>query len=211
MDSMALSAAQNLPHAQAPTMEYAGVRLEQLSLEHAPDLVALAEQGQLDDAWFASTPTTQAMAENIEHRLALQQAGKMAPFAIIDLATGRAVGATTYLNIDAANHRLEIGSTFLAISAQGTGINPAAKYLLLQRAFEQLECYSVAFCTHWHNAASRAAITRLGAKQDGVLRNHKYDPVTGTLRDTVLFSILPHEWPAVRTQLNARLARHSRI
>ncbi|WP_443454732.1 GNAT family N-acetyltransferase, partial [Glutamicibacter arilaitensis] len=112
MDSMALSAAQNLPHAQAPTMEYAGVRLEQLSLEHAPDLVALAEQGQLDDAWFASTPTTQAMAENIEHRLALQQAGKMAPFAIIDLATGRAVGATTYLNIDAANHRLEIGSTF---------------------------------------------------------------------------------------------------
>ena len=195
----------------APTMEFAGVRLEQLSASHAPDLAEAVAAGRLDEAWYATTPSAQQMEANIAQRLASQAAGSMAPFAIIDTSTGKAVGATTYLNIDAANRRVEIGSTFLAVAAQGTGINPAAKYLLLRRAFEVLGCYSVAFCTHWHNEASRAAIARLGAKQDGVLRNHKYDPATGTLRDTVVFSILPHEWPAVRTQLEARLRRHGRL
>ncbi|MFJ2468020.1 GNAT family N-acetyltransferase [Glutamicibacter sp. NPDC087583] len=208
---MASSSAQSLHYAKAPRMDYAGVRLEQLSMDHAPDLIQLAANGQLDEAWFATTPSAESMRLDIQRRLALQETGEMAPFAIIDLSTGKAVGATTYLNIDAANHRVEIGSTFLAMPAQGTGINPAAKFMLLRRAFEELDCYSVAFCTHWHNAASRAAIARLGAKQDGVLRNHKYDPKSGTLRDTVMFSILPHEWPAVRTQLEARLARHGRI
>lgn len=208
---MASFSAQNQFCSQAPSMEYAGVRLEQLSLDHAPELIQLAANGQLDEAWFATTPSAESMQADIERRLALQETGAMAPFAIIDLSTGQAVGATSYLNIDAANHRVEIGSTFLAVPAQGTGINPAAKFMLLRRAFEELDCYSVAFCTHWHNTASRAAIARLGAKQDGVLRNHKYDPKTGTLRDTVVFSILPHEWPAVRTQLEARLARHGRI
>ncbi|MGH3653248.1 GNAT family N-acetyltransferase [Glutamicibacter sp.] len=192
-------------------MDYAGVRLEQLSMDHAPDLIQLAANGHLDEAWFATTPPAASMRLDIQRRLALQETGALAPFAIIDLSTGKAVGATTYLNIDAENHRVEIGSTFLAMPAQGTGINPAAKFMLLRRAFEELDCYSVAFCTHWHNAASRAAIARLGAKQDGVLRNHKYDPKSGTMRDTVVFSILPHEWPAVRTQLNARLARHGRL
>lgn len=208
---MASSSAQSLHYAQAPRMDYAGVRLEQLSMDHAPDLLQLAANGQLDEAWFATTPSAESMRLDIQRRLALQETGEMAPFAIIDLSTGKAVGATTYLNIDAANHRVEIGSTFLAMPAQGTGINPAAKFMLLRRAFEELDCYSVAFCTHWHNAASRAAIARLVAKQDGVLRNHKYDPKSGTLRDTVVFSILPHEWPAARTQLEARLARHGRI
>ncbi|MFJ2619545.1 GNAT family N-acetyltransferase [Glutamicibacter sp. NPDC087344] len=198
-------------YAAAPTMEYAGVRLEQLTQSHAPDLAEVVSAGSLHEAWFATTPSAQQMESNIAQRLAWQAAGTMAPFAIIDTSTGRAVGATTYLNIDAAHRRVEIGSTFLAVSAQGTGINPAAKHLLLRRAFDDLGCYSVAFCTHWHNEASRAAIARLGAKQDGVLRNHKYDPVTGTLRDTVVFSILPHEWPAVRTQLESRLRRHGRI
>lgn len=195
----------------APTVEYAGVRLEQLAQSHAPDLAEVVASGRLDEAWFASTPSAAQMEANIAQRLESQVNGTVAPFAIIDVSTGKAVGATTYLNIDAANRRVEIGSTFLSVAAQGTGINPAAKYLLLRRAFEELGCYSVAFCTHWHNEASRAAIARLGAKQDGVLRNHKYDPVTGTLRDTVVFSILPHEWPAVRTQLESRLRRHGRI
>ena len=195
----------------APTMEIAGVRLEQLAASHAPDLAEVVAAGRLDEDWFATTPPAQQMKANIAQRLDSQAGGTMAPFAIIDTSAGKAVGATAYLNIDAANRRVEIGSTFLALAAQGTGINPAAKYLLLRRAFEVLGCYSVAFCTHWHNEASRAAIARLGAKQDGVLRNHKYDPATGTLRDTVVFSILPHEWPAVRTQLEARLRRHGRL
>ncbi len=195
----------------APTMAFAGVRLEQLAASHAPDLAEVVAAGRLDEDWFATTPPAQQMEANIAQRLDSQAAGTMAPFAIIDTSAGKAVGATAYLNIDAANRRVEIGSTFLAVAAQGTGINPAAKYLLLRRAFEVLGCYSVAFCTHWHNEASRAAIARLGATQDGVLRNHKYDPATGTLRDTVVFSILPHEWPAVRTQLEARLRRHGRL
>lgn len=195
----------------APTMEFAGVRLEQLAASHGPDLAEVVAAGRLDEDWFATTPPAQQMEANIAQRLDSQAAGTMAPFAIIDTSAGKAVGATAYLNIDAANRRVEIGSTFLAVAAQGTGINPAAKYLLLRRAFEVLGSYSVAFCTHWHNEASRAAIARLGAKQDGVLRNHKYDPATGTLRDTVVFSILPHEWPAVRTQLEARLRRHGRL
>lgn len=195
----------------APTMAFAGVRLEQLAASHAPDLAEVVAAGRLDEDWFATTPPAQQMEANIAQRLDSQAAGTMAPFAIIDTSAGKAVGATAYLNIDAANRRVEIGSTFLAVAAQGTGINPAVKYLLLRRAFEVLGCYSVAFCTHWHNEASRAAIARLGAKQDGVLRNHKYDPATGTLRDTVVFSILPHEWPAVRTQLEARLRRHGRL
>ncbi|UTT38924.1 GNAT family N-acetyltransferase [Glutamicibacter mishrai] len=208
---MALPSSKISSYAQAPTMEYAGVRLEQLSLDHAQDLAEIVSAGRLDEIWYTSIPSAQDMASDIKKRLALQESGAMAPFAIIDLSTGKAVGATTYLNIDEPNKRVEIGSTYLSSAVQGTGINPAAKFLLLQRAFEELDCYSVAFCTHWHNAASRAAIARLGAKQDGVLRNHKYDPATGTLRDTVIFSILPHEWPAVRTGLETRLARHGRI
>lgn len=197
--------------AQTPTMEHAGVQLEQLSLEHAQDLSEVVTAGRLDELWYTSIPSAEDMASDIKKRLTLQAQGAMALFAIIDLSTGKAVGATTYLNIDEANKRVEIGSTYLSAAVQGTGINQAAKFLLLQRAFEELDCYSIVFCTHCHNAASRAAIARLGAKQDGVLRNHKYDPITGTLRDTVIFSILPHEWPAVRTNLQARLARHSRL
>lgn len=211
MDSMALPSSEFNTYAQTPTMEYAGVRLEQLSPEHADELSQVVTTGGLDEVWYTSVPSAQYIVGDIKKRLALQAAGEMAPFAIIDMSTGKAVGATTYLNIDESNHRVEIGSTYLSPEVQGTGINPAAKFMLLQRAFEELDCFSVAFCTHWHNEASRAAIARLGAKQDGVLRNHKYDPNTGTLRDTVIFSILPHEWPAVRTNLQARLTRHGRI
>lgn len=194
-----------------PTLKFAGVRLEQLNRKHSADLGAIVSHGSLDQVWFTKMPSAQGMDAEISRRLALQAEGQMAPFAIIDEHSGNAVGATTYLNISEANRRVEIGSTFLGTDFQGTGINAAAKYLLLQRAFEELDCLSVAFCTHWHNQQSRAAIARLGAKQDGVLRNHMYDASTGTLRDTVIFSILPQEWPAVRQGLLARLAKHDRL
>ena len=119
--------------------------------------------------------------------------------------TGAVCGLTTYLNPAPEHRRLEIGSTWLARSAQGTRVNPAAKLLLLTRAFETLGCNVVELRTHWHNHQSRAAIARLGAKQDGVLRNHQVWK-DGSLRDTVVFSIIASEWPAVRSGLRHRVA-----
>jgi RimJ/RimL family protein N-acetyltransferase len=128
----------------------------------------------------------------------------MAPWAVVDARSGRAVGMTTYCNLDPGNRRLEIGATWLGVEAQRTGINVEAKRLLLGRAFEVLECIAVEFRTHWHNRQSRGAIERLGAKQDGVLRKHKLFE-NGTIRDTVVYSIVDDEWPTVRLGLDARL------
>jgi RimJ/RimL family protein N-acetyltransferase len=130
----------------------------------------------------------------------------MQPFAVRRLDTGAAVGVTTFCNVDADTPRLEIGYTWTAASAQRTGVNAESKLLLLGHAFDVLGCLAVEFRTHWHNAQSRAAIARLGAKQDGVLRNHRQQP-DGSLRDTVVFSILDTEWAAVRSGLCHRLAR----
>jgi RimJ/RimL family protein N-acetyltransferase len=151
------------------------------------------------------------MAAEIRRRLALQQQGSMLPFTtrLIDPGTGgpgRIIGMTTYMNIDAATPRVEIGSTWNAASAQGSGTNPDSKLLLLRHAFEVLGCPAVEFRTHWLNHQSREAIARLGAKQDGVLRSHSRTS-DGNLRDTVVFSILDHEWPAVRAGLEYRLDR----
>lgn len=190
-----------------PVLESDRVRLEPLSHSHAADLAEAARGGNLwQRAWYTSIPAPDAVAAEIDRRLSLHRAGSMAPWAVVDPTTGAAVGMTTYMDIDEPNRRLEIGSTWLAAAAQGTGINPAAKRLLLSRAFEDLGCIAVEFRTHWHNHQSRAAIARLGAKQDGVLRNHKILP-NGTVRDTVVFSIIDTEWPAVRAGLDARLAR----
>lgn len=131
----------------------------------------------------------------------------MVPWAVIDPASSRAVGMTTYLNLEPGNRRVEIGSTWLGSTAQGTGINAAAKLLLLQRAFEELDCLAVEFRAHWHNQQSRRAIERLGAKQDGVLRNHTIFE-NGTIRDTVVFSIIDGEWPTVKFGLLERLGIH---
>jgi N-acetyltransferase len=144
----------------------------------------------------------------VEKRLAAQASGALAPWSIRRTDTGVVCGMTTYLNIAAEHRRLEIGSTWMARNAQGTEINADAKLQLLARAFETLGCNVVEFRTHWHNQQSRAAIARLGAKQDGVLRNHQiWDD--GTLRDTVVFSIIATEWPTVRNGLTARVARHA--
>ncbi|MBX7444790.1 MULTISPECIES: GNAT family N-acetyltransferase [unclassified Arthrobacter] len=187
------------------------VILEPLAEEHHDGLVEAATDGELWKLWYTSVPAPEHMAAEIRRRLDLQEQGSMLPFTtrLIDAESGgagRIIGMTTYMNIDAATPRVEIGSTWNAASAQGTGTNPDSKLLLLRHAFETIGCPAVEFRTHWLNHQSRQAIVRLGAKQDGVLRNHSRTS-DGNLRDTVVFSILEHEWPAVRAGLECRLDR----
>ncbi|WP_284983394.1 GNAT family protein [Arthrobacter sp. efr-133-TYG-118] len=188
------------------TLEGRFVTLEPLSPEHHDGLVDAAKDGELWKLWYTSVPTPEGMGAEIDRRLGLQEQGSMLPFATRLKATGKLIGMTTYMNIDAATPRVEIGSTWNAASAHGSGSNPDSKLLLLRHAFETLGCPAVEFRTHWLNHQSREAIARLGAKQDGVLRNHSRT-LDGVLRDTVVFSILEHEWPAVRTGLEFRLAK----
>lgn len=188
-----------------PVLHGQGVRLEPLGQQHAGDLARASAEGELWRTWYTSIPAPDAVAAEIDRRLALKAEQKMAPWAVVNVATAQAVGMTTFMNLDPTHRRVEIGSTWLARSAQGTGINAAAKLLLLTRAFETLDCIAVELRTHWHNQQSRAAIARLGAKQDGVLRHHQVMP-NGTMRDTVVFSIIAPEWPTVKLGLEARLA-----
>jgi len=193
--------------ADVPVLRNDWVALEPISNDHHDALVEAVQVDQLWQTWYTSIPAPEDMSAEIERRQKLHAEGLMAPWAVVDPASGRAVGMTTFMNLDPTNRRLEIGSTWLGRSAQGTGINPAAKLLLLQRAFEDLGCIAVEFRTHWHNQQSRAAIARLGAKQDGVLRNHKIIK-GGTVRDTVVFSIIDGEWPTVKLGLTQRLQKH---
>lgn len=181
------------------------VVLEPCSIEHLDGLRAASADGEVWRTWYTRVPAPDTMAAEIDRRLALHARGDMVPWTTCD-ASGRPVGMTTFMNVDAVNRRVEIGSTWLGASAQGTRINPEAKLLQLTYAFEHLGCIAVEFRTNWHNRQSRAAIEKLGAKQDGVLRSHIVMP-NGTLRDTVVYSILPVEWPAVRAGLLARLGR----
>lgn len=192
----------------APTLNHRLVRLEQLTLGHADELAEAV--GDLWEIWYTAIPSPEAMTTEIERRLNLQSQGKMAPFAVINPDTGRAVGMTTYMNIDEPNRRVEIGSTWISKAVQRTGLNQAMKLLLLQHAFETLDCVAVEFRTHFHNLQSRAAIAGLGAKQDGILRNHQIDRF-GNLRDTVSFSIIAGEWPTVRHNLVSRVGEGSFI
>jgi RimJ/RimL family protein N-acetyltransferase len=180
------------------------VVLEPMQPAHHDDLVAAVSDGRLWQLWYTAVPSPEEMRAEIDRRLAEQAAGRMLPFTV-RRAGGPVVGMTTYLNIEADVPRLEIGSTWTAASAQGTAVNPESKLLLLTHAFEVLGCLAVEFRTHWHNRQSRAAIERLGARLDGVLRNHRRLP-DGSLRDTVVYSITDREWPAVRAGLRARLA-----
>lgn len=188
------------------TLDGRFVTLEPLSPEHHDGLVDAAKDGELWKLWYTAVPTPEGMGAEIERRLALQEQGSMLPFATRLKANGKLIGMTTYMNIDAATPRVEIGSTWNAASAHGSGSNPDSKLLLLRHAFETLGCPAVEFRTHWLNHQSREAIARLGAKQDGLLRNHSRTS-DGVLRDTVVFSILEHEWPAVRTGLEFRLSK----
>ena len=189
-----------------PTLSGALVTLEPLSFDHVAELREAADEGELWRAWYTAIPRPEAMAVEVGRRLSLYERGQMLPWATRLTSTGRIVGMTTFMNPSANAPRLEIGSTWLAASAQGTGVNREAKLLQLTHAFDELQCIAVEFRTHWHNRQSRKAIAALGAKEDGVLRSHSVGP-DGALRDTVIFSITSSEWPAVRVGLRHSLAR----
>lgn len=180
--------------------------LAPLSHDHRDDLVEAVRDGALWNLWYTTVPTAEGMAAEIDRRLGLQAKGSMLPFAAIDPASGRAVGMTTFMNADAANRRVEIGSTWYRRSVQRTALNTQCKLLLLTHAFETLDCIAVEFRTHFFNHASRRGIERLGAKLDGILRNHQI-MANGTLRDTCVYSIAAGEWPTVRTHLTYQLER----
>lgn len=181
------------------------VSLVPLHTSHADELIEAAKDGDLHTLWYTSVPSPERMLPEIERRLTLQAKGSMLPFTV--LVGARAVGMTTYMNIDAVNKRVEIGSTWYAKAVQRTRVNTRAKLALLTHAFEGLGVIAVEFRTHFFNHQSRRAIERLGAKLDGVLRNHQV-MADGSMRDTCVYSILPGEWPAVKTHLNYQLARH---
>ncbi|MCV6587206.1 MAG: GNAT family N-acetyltransferase [Marinibacterium sp.] len=175
-----------------------------LSQDHAADLAQAAADGDLHRLWYTSVPAPDQVRAEITRRLTLCDQGGMVPFAVLD-PSGRAVGMTTYMNIDHANQRLEIGSTWYRRSVQRSALNTQCKRLLLGHAFDTLGAIAVEFRTHFLNHQSRRAIERLGAKLDGVLRSHMTMP-NGSLRDTAVYSILAHEWPAVRANLDLKLA-----
>jgi len=183
------------------------VSLEALQPSHADALGVAAADGELWQRWYTSVPRPESAGEYIAAALAAQAAGTALPFVVRD-ASGTIVGTTRYYDIDAAVPRVSIGYTWYAQRVHRTGLNTEAKLLLLGHAFEALGCLAVAFETSWFNQASRAAIARLGAKQDGVLRNHRRH-ADGSMRDTVVFSILDNEWPAVRAHLQSRLSAHA--
>lgn len=191
--------------AEPVTLRGQHVLLEPLTLAHAAEAHAAVMDGEIWKHWYTTVPAPDKVHAEIARRLELQAQGSMLPFAVRD-AQGGFAGMTTYMHIDAASRRLEIGSTWYRASAQRTGLNTEAKLLLLGHAFEHLRCIAVEFRTHWFNFQSRAAIERLGAKQDGVLRNHQISP-NGTLRDTVVFSIIQSEWPTVEAHLRWQLKK----
>lgn len=183
------------------------VRLEPLSTGHVP---ALTIAGNDDSIWrfmrYGLIRSEAQMAGLVQHLLEAQTRGTDLPFAVVHLDTGQAIGMTRYLNIEPENRSLEIGGTWYAVPYQRTAVNTECKLLLLRHAFETLGCVRVQIKTDLRNERSQAAIAALGAVREGVLRNHMILP-DGTLRDSVFYSILPEEWPAVKTRLTARLAR----
>ena len=183
------------PHAQ----------LEPLSRDHKDGLIEAVKDGELWKLWYTSIPAPETMDAEIARRLGLQASGAMLPFTVRD-AGGKIAGMTTYMNVDAANRRVEIGSTWYAKRVQRTPLNPQCKLLLLTHAFEKLNCIAVEFRTHFFNHQSRRGIERLGAKLDGILRSHQIAP-NGTLRDTVMYSIIASEWPTVKAHLTFLLSK----
>ncbi len=179
--------------------------LEPLAHDHHDALIEAVRDGELWKLWYTAVPSAEGMRAEIERRLVLQQAGTMLPFTVRSLPGGSIAGMTTYMNIDAKSRRVEIGSTWYAKSVQRTPLNTECKLMLLGHAFETLDCIAVEFRTGFFNYASRRAIERLGAKQDGILRSHQRY-ADGSLRDTVVFSIIAAEWPAVKKHLEFKLA-----
>ena len=192
-----------MPWLEPVTLKGEHARLEPLSHAHIDGLVEAVKDGKLWKLWYTFVPTPENMAKEIDRRLALAASGSMLPFTVFD-ANGNIVGMTTYMNVDTANRRVEIGSTWYAKRVQRSAVNTQCKLLLLAHAFEKLDCIAVEFRTHFFNHQSRRGIERLGAKQDGILRSHQIAP-NGALRDTVVYSIIAAEWPTVKAHLNYQL------
>ena len=188
------------------TLKGAHTTLEPLTRDHEVALATAAADGEIWRLWYTSVATPEKMAGYIGVALDMRERLGGMPFVVRENATGDVVGCTRYFNVDANNRRLEIGHTWYARRVQRSAINTECKLLLLTHAFEKLRCIAVEFRTHWFNHASRAAIARLGAKQDAVLRNHQISP-DGSYRDTVVFSIIESEWPAVKQHLRYQLER----
>jgi RimJ/RimL family protein N-acetyltransferase len=179
--------------------------LEPLTSQHLDEATEAVRDGDMWQLWYTAIPAPDKMQAEIARRLDLQAKGLMLPFAV-RTPTGQFAGMTTYMNVDAANRRVEIGSTWYRKSVQRGGLNTECKLMLLGHAFEQLDCIAVEFRTHFFNQQSRKAIERLGAKQDGILRSHQIAP-NGSLRDTVVYSIVASEWPAVKAHLQFQLVK----
>ena len=188
------------------TLSGAYATLEPLAQAHLDGIRAAASDGELWRLWYTSVPSPGGTARWLDIALDMRVRQGAMPFVVRDNATGDVIGSTRYFNVDAQNRRLEIGHTWYAKRAQRTAVNTECKLMLLTHAFESLQCIAVEFRTHWFNQASRAAIARLGAKQDGVLRNHQLMP-DGSRRDTVVFSIIDAEWSAVKRHLQYLLER----
>ena len=182
------------------------VTLEPLTREHIPEITEAAADGELGALWFTAAPKSNAVEQWVEARLAAQNPDEGLTFVVRRL-DGTLVGSSSYLNVDAANRRLEIGYTWYVAPVRRSGVNSETKLLMLGHAFDELRCVAVEFRTHFFNFTSRGAIERLGAKLDGILRSHQVLP-DGSRRDTVVYSILDIEWPAVRSNLLYRLDRN---
>lgn len=193
---------------QPITLEAEGLRLEPLTLEHAAALALAATDGKLWELWFTSVPEPEQTSEYIAAALAGQAAGHMLPWAVRELTSNTIIGTTRYHDIVAPIDRVEIGYTWYGQSWQRSHVNTTCKLLLLRHAFETLGCRVVGLRTDNFNFTSQRAIEALGAKKDGVLRHHTIRR-DGSVRDTVLYSILAHEWPDVQRHLEARLRRHN--
>lgn len=194
-----------MPWLEPVTLTGAHARLEPLAQSHRDGMIEAVKDGELWNLWYTFIPTPEKMEAEIARRLDLQTAGAMLPFTVRD-AAGKIAGMTTYMNVDAAHKRVEIGSTWYAKRVQRTPLNTECKLMLLRHAFEQLNCIAVEFRTHFFNHQSRRGIERLGAKQDGILRSHQVAP-NGTLRDTVVYSIIAAEWPTVKAHLSYQLEK----
>ncbi len=191
---------------QPVTLRSDAAHLVPLDPSHHNDLVDAIQDGDLSALWYTHVPKPTDLAQEIERRLAEHRAGHMLPFAVIEPRSGRAVGMTTFMHVDARNLRVEIGGTWYRRAVQRSPLNTSCKLLLLTHAFDVLDCIAVELRTHFFNMQSRRAIERLGAKLDGVLRNHQR-AANGTLRDTCVYSIIQSEWPTVQAHLTHQLTR----
>ena len=184
------------------------VRLIPLEKSHKDGLLKAASDGKLWEMWFTAVPSEKSIDNYIEHALNQKEKDKEFPYVVLDIKNGEIIGSTRFYNIQPENRRLEIGYTWYAKKNQRTGINTECKYLLLKTAFEDFDCIAVQFLTNWHNLPSRKAIIRLGAKQDGVLRNHRLN-ADGSTRDTVVFSITNQEWSGVKKTLEYEMEKYN--